>query len=82
MSSDERYLVVNIGCIECGVSSQIVGLFSSESRAKDVAEILSRNHHWREGGQNEYLVFGMPPLDEVQPEYRSAITGGDGDSDG
>ena len=30
------YLVMNIGCIECGVSSKIVGLFADRARADAV----------------------------------------------
>ena len=31
----KRYIVVNIGCIECGVSSNIVGVFYDDIKAND-----------------------------------------------
>ena len=34
------WIVVNIGCIECGVSSNIVGVFTSKDAAADVRERL------------------------------------------
>lgn len=64
------WIVVNIGCIECGVSSEIVGVFSSEDRANKIAHELEDSHEWREGGQNEFEVFPMPEIDVVAEEYR------------
>jgi hypothetical protein len=29
----QKWIVVNIGCIECGVSSNIVGVFTDKERA-------------------------------------------------
>lgn len=65
------FLVVNIGCIECGVSSKIVGRFSSEQKANECAEALDRHRDfsWREGGQNSYEVFATPAIDTIDPEY-------------
>lgn len=65
-----EWLVVNIGCIECGVSSAIVGRFDSESEANSVAIRLDDTHSWREGGQNSFEVFPMPTvLNECAPGY-------------
>jgi hypothetical protein len=63
------YLVMNIGCIECGVSSKIVGLFSDKVRADKVAEACDEKHSWREGGQNHYEVFPLPDPEVVDEEY-------------
>jgi hypothetical protein len=63
------YILVNIGCIECGVSTQIVGVFRDESNANKLRDILAKTHNWREGGQNSFEVFQMPELDVVHPDY-------------
>ena len=63
------WIVVNIGCIECGVSSNIVGVFSDEARAHDLALQFDKKYSWREGGQNEFVVFPMPELNVVNSEY-------------
>ena len=63
------YLVMNIGCIECGVSSNIVGLFADEARADAVAKACQDKHDWRHGGQNSYEVFELPEPELVDPEY-------------
>jgi hypothetical protein len=64
------YLLFNIGCIECGVSSGVVGVFTDKIKADKLASICDEHHHWREGGQNSYEVFELPStLDEVAKEY-------------
>lgn len=64
-----QYIVVNIGCIECGVSSNIVGVFDDGIKAKEIAAKLNDTHTWREGGQNSYEVFPMPELNVINEEY-------------
>ncbi len=63
------WIVVNIGCIECGVSSKIVGVFSDEARANATAERCQEEHSWREHGQNEFEVFLLPETDIIDAEY-------------
>lgn len=66
-----RYMVFNIGCIECGVSSAIVGFFHNKEAADAVETECHSAHNWREGGQNDFVVFDLAePLSE---EYRAAI---------
>ena len=63
------WIVVNIGCIECGVSSKIVGVFSNEARASEIAAECKKTHSWRDYGQNEFGVFPLPEIDIIDPEY-------------
>ena len=65
------YIVVNIGCIECGVSSNIVGVFSDENNAKAIAEQCEKDFYWREGGQNAFEVFALPEPELINDEYKS-----------
>ena len=55
----KRFLVMNIGCIECGVSSGVVGLFATQVEADKAAEKCQEHLHWREGGQNSFEVFDL-----------------------
>jgi len=64
------WIVVNVGCIECGVSTNIVGVFTEEARAETIAEKLNQDNSWREAGQNSYEVFAMPEPNEIAAEYR------------
>jgi hypothetical protein len=65
----KKYIVVNIGCIECGVSSDIVGIFADEKRARDVANACDDKYGWREGGQNAFEVFELPEPETINPDY-------------
>lgn len=66
-----RWLVVNVGCIECGVSTALVGRFHSEELAEAVANECSIAHAWREGGQNDFQVFDLEA--PCSAEYAEAI---------
>lgn len=55
----KRFLVMNIGCIECGVSSGVVGVFATQGEADKAAEKCQEQLHWREGGQNSFEVFDL-----------------------
>lgn len=63
------WLVMNIGCIECEASSNVVGVFSNKERADELAEALYKTHNWRESGHHRYEVFEIPEQDFVNPEY-------------
>ncbi len=67
------YLLFNVGCIECGVSSKIVGVFEVKEEAEKLAESLDHSHGWRDGGQNSFEVYEIPPVGVIDPEYRSSI---------
>ncbi len=65
------YMVFNIGCIECGVGSNIVGLFSDPIKAQGLADKLQVSHAWRQGGQNDFEVFKLPDPELIADEYTS-----------
>lgn len=69
----KSWVVVNIGCIECSVSSNVVGVFADKEEAEHVAEHLQEKLHWRNGGQNEFEVFELLPVGEIHPEYEEAL---------
>lgn len=68
------WLLINIGCIECGVSSQVVGLFSSQERAEGLRATLNDKAGWREYGQNSYEVFPLPEAETINDEYLEYLT--------
>lgn len=69
----KRFLLMNIGCIECGVSSNVVGLYETEEAANADGEKCEEHLHWREGGQNSFEVFDLEA--PQAPEYAAAIRG-------
>ena len=66
------WLVMNIGCIECGVSSGIVGVFADKTTADSVADQCTDKLFWREGGQNSFEVFELPAPEIIAEEYKTA----------
>ncbi len=66
-----RWLVFNVGCIECRVSSDVVGLYPTKEEAEAVAEILNKKLDWRQGGQNNFEVFDLTA--PQAKEYREAL---------
>lgn len=71
MPEFKRWLVFNIGCIECRVSSDVVGCFDHKVDALAAAEKLNATLSWRQGGQNAFEVFDL--LAEMDPEYVEAL---------
>lgn len=69
----QKYILVNIGCIECGVSSDIVGIFD-EDAVRDIARACKREYGWREGGQNAFKYFEVPEEDMINPQYCEIIS--------
>ena len=67
------WILVNIGCIECGVSSEIVGVFTDKERAEAIAREFDETYGWREGGQNSFQVFPMPETNRIHPDYQLTI---------
>ena len=63
------YLVVNIGCIECGVSSEIVGLFKEKEKAERIVKECDKHYDWRESGQNSFEVFLLPKSEIIHTDY-------------
>lgn len=41
------WVVVNIGCIECGVSSAIVGVFADQAKEEMIASECKKKYDWR-----------------------------------
>ena len=66
-----KWLVFNVGCIECGVSSNVVGVYDTEGEARGIAAICRAKLHWREHGQNAFEVFNL--TNPQGSEYTEAI---------
>jgi hypothetical protein len=64
-----KFIVVNIGCLECGVPSNLVGVFLTEIEAQAIATACEEKYQWREGGQNAFEVFPMPEVGAIHPDY-------------
>lgn len=54
-----RYLVFDVGCMECGESSGVVGIYATEDEAK--AERAVAMERWAADwhGQHDFLVIDL-----------------------
>ncbi|NYV67599.1 hypothetical protein HYI36_20175 [Bacillus sp. Gen3] len=59
------FVAVDIGCIECGESSNVLGVFTSKSVADKVVRDHEKrqSHHW--GGQHSFEVFEIDSIDRI-----------------
>ena len=63
------FLLMDIGCIECGSGSGIVGVFSGAEMAGDIARKLDQSHEFHDGGQHRFNVYEIPTALNVVQEY-------------
>ena len=67
------WIVMNIGCIECGVSSNLVAVMDSEEAADKLADHLSGTASWRHGGENHFEVYEMTKTNFINPQYKEYL---------
>lgn len=61
------YILMEIGCIECGLKSQVVGVFDDRAAAEREAATCFQRFHWRNGGENSFEVFDIDTDVTVMP---------------
>ncbi len=64
------YVAVDIGCIECGEESFVLGVFTNETKAKEVLDEHRDRQakHWR--GQHSFELHEIDEINTVYPvEY-------------
>lgn len=67
-----KYIVINIGCIECGVSSNLVGVYDNKIKADKIAANCGELFKWRQDGQNAFRVYKLGKLNHTKTEYIKA----------
>ena len=55
MKANKKYMVVQIGCIECGVSSYLVGVYDTLEQAKEAYE--KHPSTWKSEGGDGYVTI-------------------------
>jgi hypothetical protein len=68
------FIIMDIGCIECGASSNIVGKFATEEQANKLASHIQRVHG-RQGEEHRFEVFQLPDNEGIFPEYVKYVEG-------
>jgi len=68
-----KYIIVDIGRLECDVPSDIVGIFDDKEKANKIVTEFNKIFGWRDGGQHEFEVFKMPKLNVVNAKYSDVV---------
>ena len=58
-----RYMAFDIGCIECGEPSGVVGIYDTEEEAIDAAEMAQAKQKADWIGQHAFRVFDLESED-------------------
>ena len=68
----KRYLVFDIGCIECGEESGVVGVFGTKDEADHAANVAEIVQEATWSGQHYFMVYdlGEGP-EESHPEWKA-----------
>lgn len=66
---NQVWVVIDVGCHECGVDSEAVGIYATEAEAKVAADARDKETNgWRDGGQTYCVVFEMAlPVSQTEP---------------
>lgn len=64
-----KYVLVDIGCIECGEPSSVLGIYTDLTKAKEILKKCEeyQNEHWH--GQHSFEIFEVNKENELIDEY-------------
>lgn len=64
------FVAVDIGCIECGEKSAVLGVFETKEEAESVCNEHAGRHQEKWDGQHSFEVFRVPAIGViVRTEY-------------
>lgn len=58
------FVAVDIGCIECGEQSSVLGVFDNEEAAELVRDKAQKKQSKEWKGQHDFQVFEVPGLNQ------------------
>lgn len=59
------WVAVDIGCIECGETSAVLGVFSSKEQAQSACDEHQARLAQTRSGQHSFEVFGVDGIDVI-----------------
>ena len=68
-----RYMAFDIGCIECGEPSGVVGIYDTEEEAIDAAEMAQAKQKADWIGQHVFRVFDLESEDSYSKFSREQL---------
>ena len=61
----KRYMAFQIGCLECGEQSEILGLYDDAASAQSECQRASEAHKKDWDGQRDFVVYDLETKEEV-----------------
>lgn len=55
----KRWLAFDIGCIECGEDSDVIGTFDTQAEAEEACDSAMKKHCANWHGQHSFQVFDL-----------------------
>ncbi|OAS82081.1 MULTISPECIES: DUF7336 domain-containing protein [Metabacillus] len=59
------YVVLDLGCAECGESSNILGIFTSIEQAKKAVNEYKEKNRLDEYSDHEFFIYKIDQLDKI-----------------
>jgi hypothetical protein len=59
------YVVLDLGCAECGESSNILGIFTTQDHAKKAINEYKEINRLDDYSDHEFFIYGIDKLDKV-----------------
>lgn len=62
-----RWIVLDIGCLECDLHSYVVGVFDAEATARGVAAACDTKYDY--DSRRKFVAIELPEDGAINPEY-------------
>ncbi|XQY93659.1 DUF7336 domain-containing protein [Metabacillus sp. HB246100] len=59
------YVVLDLGCAECGESSNVLGVFTSEELARQATNEYKEKHRLDEDSDHEFFIYRINEVDKI-----------------
>ena len=64
-----KYVVVDIGCIECGEPSSVLGIFTDKEKAREIMEKCEEYQEKNWQGQHYFEIYEVDKENELIDDY-------------
>ncbi|WP_307338454.1 hypothetical protein [Metabacillus malikii] len=59
------FVVLDLGCSECGESSNVLGIYTSQLKAKDALTKYKKVHHLENDLDHEFFIYKIDELNKI-----------------
>lgn len=59
------FAVMDVGCSDCGESSNLVGIFTTEEKARTALKGYIKENHLENNVEHEFFIYKIDQLDRI-----------------